>query len=243
MHASDPIDCCKRSLTSPKNLSASRETQAAGVALTTSQRTPEKQAPESPLVYIFADESCLGNQFEDRSNPGAAAGLIESFDHEQGWYRRDFAHFNPDTTNNRMAIVSGIVGLRQLHHPCRVVFTSDSQYLIKGMKEWIHGWARRGWRRKGGAVENLDLWQDLIREAIRYQIDWRWTLGHADNPKNEYADWLAVSTARARRSSDVLVASRFDTWLAEQQEHERFLDFLDLPSVRAFHADKPPPEI
>ena len=211
--------------------------------MTPSQKTLKNQEPESPLVYIFADESCLGNQFEDRSNPGAAAGLIESFDHQQGWYRRDFSHFDPDTTNNRMAIMSGIVGLQQLRQPCRVIFTSDSQYLIKGMKEWVHGWARRGWRRKGGPIENLQLWQDLIREATLHQIDWRWTLGHADDPKNEYADSLAVTTARTGQSSNGLVPSHFDAWLAEQQEHDRFPDFLDLPSVREFRANKLPPPV
>ena len=136
--------------------------------MTTDSGPGRESGTDAPLVHIFADESCLGNQFENRRNPGAAAGLIERFDERRGWYRRDFAHFDPDTTNNRMAITSGIVGLGALRQACRVVFTSDSQYLIRGMKEWVHGWARRGWRRKGGPIENLDLWRELVRIAARH---------------------------------------------------------------------------
>ncbi|MGH7539370.1 MAG: hypothetical protein ACRELC_00050, partial [Gemmatimonadota bacterium] len=65
---------------------------------------------DRPLVHIFADESCLGNQFQARANPGAAAGMLERFDAREGWVRRDFYRFEPDTTNNRMAIISGILG-------------------------------------------------------------------------------------------------------------------------------------
>ena len=193
-------------------------------------------------MHIFADESCLGNQFENRRNPGGAAGLIERFVERSGWYRRDFAHFDPDTTNNRMALASGIVSLGALRHPCRVVFTSDSQYLIKGMKEWVHGWARRGWRRKGGRIENLELWQDLARTAARHRIEWRWTRGHAEDVKNAYADWLAVRTASERQGSDGLVASGFDVWLIEQHENDKFIDFLDVPET-SFHPDRPPPRV
>ncbi|WP_419162075.1 ribonuclease H family protein [Candidatus Palauibacter sp.] len=197
---------------------------------------------EAPLVHIFADESCLGNQFEDRENPGAAAGLIERFDERRGWHRRDFAHFDPDTTNNRMALVSGIVGLGALRQACRVVFTSDSQYLVRGMKEWVHGWARRGWRRKGGPIENLDLWQELSRAAARHRVEWRWTRGHAEDVKNVYAHTLAITAARERRGTGGLVPSSFEGWVAEAQEKGKFTDFLDLPD-EAFHPDRQPPPI
>ncbi|NIR45894.1 MAG: hypothetical protein GWN99_15805, partial [Gemmatimonadetes bacterium] len=81
------------------------------------------------LVYIHADESCLGNQFSGRRNPGGAGGLIEVFDEVRGWTRRDFQVFEPDTTNNRMALRSAIEGLGALTRPCQVVFYSDSNYL------------------------------------------------------------------------------------------------------------------
>lgn len=183
----------------------------------------------SDLVYIYADESCLGNQRQDVARPGAAAGMLERFDGRKGWYRRDFAAFDPDTTNNRMALMSGIVGLSALRKPCDVVFTSDSQYLVRGMKEWVHGWSRRGWRRKGGPIENLDLWRRLVAVAAKHRVEWRWVRGHADDPKNEYANDLAVNTARTGRAPRGLAASGFDEWLEEQVDSGRFVDYLDVP--------------
>lgn len=194
-------------------------------------------------VYIFADESCLGNQFKDSARPGAAAGLIERFDDRRGWYRRDFARFASDTTNNRMAITSGIAGLEALKRPCRVVFTSDSQYLVKGVTEWVHGWARRGWKRKGGPIENLDLWQRLCGVARDHEIEWRWVRGHAGHAKNEYANHLAVETAEKRRGIRGTRVSGFEDWVAAEQEAERLLDFLDVPEEQPFRPDRPPPEV
>ena len=195
------------------------------------------------LVYIFADESCLGNQFTGSNRPGAAAGMIERFEEQSGWHRRDFAHFEPDTTNNRMAIVSGIEGLRSLKRPCQVVFTSDSQYLVKGMKEWIHGWAAKGWRRKAGPIENLELWQRLCREATNHSVEWRWVRGHAGDPKNEYVDELAVQAATDRRGIKGTVDSQFIGWVEAKQDRNQFVDFLDLPDDRPFKADRRPPAV
>lgn len=189
------------------------------------------------LVYIYADESCLGNQRQDVPRPGAAAGLLERFDERKGWYRRDFAVFDPDTTNNRMALTSGILGLTALRKPCDVVFTSDSQYLVRGMKEWVHGWARRGWRRKGGEIENLELWRQLVVASARHRVEWRWVRGHADHPKNEYANDLAIGTARSGVDHRGLVESGFDEWLSLQMDRGLFLDYLDLPPDAAFKPD------
>ena len=125
-------------------------------------------------IYIYADESCLGNQLQDTPRPGGAAGLVESFDTRRGWHRRDYARFEADTTNNRMALLSAIAGLSALRRACDVVFVSDSRYLIEGMKEWIHGWVRRGWRRKTGPVENLDRWRELVELAAAHRVEWRW---------------------------------------------------------------------
>jgi ribonuclease HI len=180
-----------------------------------------------PLVHIFADESCLGVQFKDRASPGGAAGLVEFWQQDR-WVRRDFWVSEPSTTNNRMAIRSATEGLLALKRPCRVVFTSDSQYLIKGMREWIAGWVRRDWKRKTGPVENESLWKDLLRVARRHQVDWRWVRGHAGHPQNEYANDLAVAAAKEQTRSDGLVDSGFGTWLEEQREkHERYFDFME----------------
>lgn len=166
-----------------------------------------------PEVWIHADESCLGNQFRDRANPGGAAGLVE-FRSGAGWLRRDYWISESDTTNNRMALRSAIEGLRGLSRPCRVRFVSDSQYLVKGMREWLPGWKARGWKRKAGAIENLELWKELDLEAGRHTVDWRWVRGHDGHPRNEYANDLAVRAAKERTESGGLVESGFAEWMA-----------------------------
>jgi ribonuclease HI len=195
----------------------------------------------SDLIYIYADESCLGNQRQDAARPGGAAGMLERFDTRKGWYRRDFAGFDPDTTNNRMALWSGILGLTALRRTCDVVFTSDSQYLVRGMKEWVHAWARRNWRRKAGPIENLDLWRSLVSAASNHSVEWRWVRGHADHPKNEYANDLAVRTAKTGTAARGLVTSGFGEWLAERVDSGKYVDFLDLPPDEPFRPDPVPP--
>lgn len=181
---------------------------------------------DKPLVRIFADESCLGNA-RDRQTPGGAAGLVE-FWTDEAWVRRDYWISEASTTNNRMAIRSAIQGLRGLRQPCRVIFTSDSQYLVKGMREWIPGWVRRSWKRKGGKVENADLWKTLLTVAGRHEVDWRWVRGHAGHPQNEYADHLAVRAAKGQDSSGGFVQSGFREWLEEQREkYEKYFDFFE----------------
>ncbi|MEX2527180.1 MAG: ribonuclease H [Gemmatimonadota bacterium] len=180
-----------------------------------------------PFVQIHADESCLGNQFRGRANPGGAAGLLESWNQES-WVRRDYWISEADTTNNRMAIQSAIQGLTLLSRPCRVRFVSDSQYLVKGMREWIHGWKRRGWKRKTGEVENRELWQELDATARRHEMDWEWVRGHAGHPRNEYANDLAVGAATRLDVSQGLVESGFSEWLRIQREKKgRYLDFQE----------------
>ena len=191
------------------------------------------------LIYIYADESCLGNQFEG-GNPGAAAGMIESFDARRGWRRKDYFSFDPETTNNRMALTSGILGLEALRRPCNVVFTTDSRYLSTGMKEWVHAWASRGWRRKAGSIENLDLWKRLVEEVRRHRVEWRWVRGHTGHAKNEYANMLAMRAARGGESSDGLVPSAFEEWLEGQMEKEKYLEYLDVPPEEPFRPDAPP---
>ncbi len=184
----------------------------------------------APLVLIYADESCLGNQFRDRARPGGAAGVVEHYAARKGWARKDFWTSEGDTTNNRMAIRSAMIPLAALKVPSRVIFTSDSRYLVDGMSRWIHNWIRRGWKRKGGEIENVELWQELASTARRHEIEWRWVRGHAGHPQNEYANDLAVRAAREQSDSGGLVASNFEGWIAEEQASKgRYLDFLPLP--------------
>lgn len=170
-----------------------------------------------PLVIIHADESCLGNQFQGRANPGGAAGLVEHWTGAR-WERRDYWISEAATTNNRMALRSAIEGLRLLKRPCLVCFRSDSQYLIRGMREWVPQWKTRGWRRRGGAVENLELWMELDRESQRHRVRWSWLRGHAGDPKNEYANYLATRAARTQSHSHGLLPSAFSEWLAERRQ-------------------------
>ena len=188
---------------------------------------------ESLEVAIFADESCLGNQFQGRANPGGAAGMMEYWAGDR-WIRRDYWIAEPDTTNNRMALRSAIVGLGLLRKsPCKVRFVSDSKYLVNGMKEWVRRWKARDWTRKGGKIQNLELWKELDRVRDRHRIEWTWVRGHAEDPKNEYADYLATTAAKESASSNGLIESGFGTWLDEQRNRRgRYSDYLELAPPR-----------
>ena len=180
---------------------------------------------QKPLVHIHADESALGLQFKDKDSPGGAAGVVEFWKRTK-WERRDYWISEPATTNNRMAIRSAIEGLNLLTKPCRVVFVSDSQYLVRGAGEWMHGWARAGWKRKAGALENVELWQQLHEAAQRHTIEWKWVRGHAGHPQNEYANHLATRAAKEQDSSNGLIESGFQAWLMQQREkYDRYLMF------------------
>src|SRR5688572_5758220 len=120
-------------------------------------------------VFIHADESTLGNQFQDRARPGGAGGLVEVWKDDL-WERRDYWVSEPDTTNNRMAIRSAIEVLRALTRPSAVRFVSDSQYLVNGINDWLDKWKARSWTRPGGAIENLQLWQQLYAERARHRV-------------------------------------------------------------------------
>jgi ribonuclease HI len=182
-------------------------------------------AADPPTVAVWADESCLGNGRQGE-NPGGAAGLIE--------YRRrgapetptrfDFWISEPATTNNRMALRSAIEALSILSRKgnrLRVEFTSDSQYLVKGMREWLSGWKARGWKRREGEIENLALWQEVDSLARAHDVEWQWVRGHNKHPQNEYADHLATTAARERSNSGGPVPSLYEEWLAAQRAKGR----------------------
>ena len=209
------------------------------------------ESDDPPLVAVFADESCLGNGREGQ-NPGGAAGVIEyRHPHSDRVTRLDYWISEPSTTNNRMALRSAIEAMRIVSRNgarFRMVFTSDSQYLVKGMSEWTHGWIARGWKRKEGAIENLALWQEAVGLARDHQVAWKWVRGHAGHPQNEYANDLAVQAAREQTSSDGAVASRFDVWMEAKQRKGKlaqalapFPDPSDFRATRPYPADRTPP--
>lgn len=179
-----------------------------------------------PAAVIHADESCLGNG-RDGLTPGGAGALIELRSGAK-MVRRDVYISAPDTTNNRMALAGAIATFALLSgkgKTLRVVFVSDSEYLVKGMREWVPGWIQRGWRRKGGAIENLDLWKALVQVSSKHEVAWTWVRGHAGNPKNEYANDLAMRSAAEQLMSEGAVASGFLEWLEERRRRGQFVDY------------------
>ena len=194
-----------------------------------------------PLVAVYADESCLGNG-RDGDNPGGAGVLLEYLTRRRDLIRRDLWTSAPATTNNRMALQSVTATFRALNAKgrlFRVVFTTDSRYIVDGMTDWVFGWARRGWKRKGGPIENLELWYEALREAGPHSVAWRWVRGHAGHPQNEYANDLAMRAAGMQDASDGFVESGFDAWCeahpAAIEQVERF------PAEGVFRASAPLP--
>ena len=174
--------------------------------------------PPTTRVLVHADESCLGNGTEP-PNPGGNAALIEA-PAGDSLARWDFFECSPNTTNQKMALAGAIAALEWLRRRWQhadVVYVSDSEYLIKGMSSWVKDWQARGWKRKGGAIENLELWQKLVQAAAAHTVAWRWVRGHAGHPKNEYANTLAMHAAERQERSNGLVPSGFDAWLARQR--------------------------
>ena len=177
-------------------------------------------------MLVHADESCLGND-GSKPSPGGNAALLEARagDSVARW---DFYDCSPQTTNNRMALAGAIAVLewiRRQWREARVIYVSDSQYLIKGISEWVPGWKARGWRRKGGAVENLELWQKLDQARDAHAVTWKWVEGHAGHPKNEYSNDLAIGAAQRQQRSNGLVPSEFDAWLRSQQARGKYAGY------------------
>lgn len=172
---------------------------------------------------MHLDESCLGNG-RPGDNRGGAGGLIESRT-GRGVERRDFYLHSPATTNNRMALSSAIAALQLLSQKgnrLRVLIVSDSEYLVKGIREWVPGWRARGWTRKAGAIENLALWQLLADSITQHDVQFTWVRGHSGHPRNEYVNDLAVRAATDQITSQGLVGSGYPEWLAERQAKAKF---------------------
>jgi ribonuclease HI len=209
------------------------------------KREPVEMAAALPMIAIYADESCLGNGREG-SNPGGAAGVIEYVHAESGNLTRwDYWISEPATTNNRMALRSVIEAFRALSRKgvrFRVTFTSDSQYLVKGMDEWVFGWMARGWTKKTGPILNLELWKEAVDAVRGHQVSWNWVRGHVGHPQNEYANHLATRAARELTSSHGLEASKFDEWFAAEREAGRIgVEPQAFPDSERFRPVRPYP--
>jgi ribonuclease HI len=97
------------------------------------------------------------------------------------------------------------------------LFTSDSRYIVDGMTSWVEGWMARGWRRKTGPIENLELWKQAVDSVARHEVQWRWVRGHVGHPQNEYANFLATRAAAELSNSSGLRQSDFESWVAKQK--------------------------
>lgn len=143
-------------------------------------------------VEIFCDGACSGNP-----GPGGWGAILR-----YGTSEKELSGFAPETTNNRMELTAAIAALSALTRPCRVRITTDSQYLCKGMKEWIFGWQRNGWKNsKKEEVLNRDLWEELLALSRRHTIDWQWVRGHAGHAENERCDELARAAIASGRQN------------------------------------------
>ena len=147
---------------------------------------------EKQAVDIFTDGACSGNP-----GPGGWGAILRI-----GEVEKELFGGEADTTNNRMEMTAVIEALRALSRPVKARVYTDSQYVQKGISEWIHGWKRRGWKTADKQpVKNVDLWQALDSEAARHEIEWLWVRGHDGHVENERADVLArrgVDQVRSR---------------------------------------------
>ncbi|AJC19323.1 ribonuclease HI [Pandoraea pulmonicola] len=135
-----------------------------------------------PQVNIYTDGACKGNP-----GPGGWGALLVA-----GKHRKEMFGGEANTTNNRMELLAVIRALEALNKPCHVVLHTDSQYVQKGISEWIHGWKARGWKTAAKEpVKNADLWQMLDAVTQMHEVEWRWVKGHAGHEGNEAADRLA----------------------------------------------------
>ena len=136
----------------------------------------------TPQVVIHTDGACSGNP-----GPGGWGAVLHFKEQEKELWGGEL-----QTTNNRMELMAAIQALEALKKPCKVELHTDSQYVMKGISEWIHGWKRRGWLTADKKpVKNDDLWKRLDQARLRHDVDWRWVKGHAGHEFNERADTLA----------------------------------------------------
>ena len=145
---------------------------------------------ELPVVEIFTDGACKGNP-----GPGGWGALIR-----MGAREKEVSGGDPLTTNNRMELMAAIKALEALTKPCRVILTTDSNYVRDGIMKWIHGWQRNGWRTADRKpVKNAELWQALLAASTPHEVEWHWVKGHSGHAENDRVDVLACAAAEAAR--------------------------------------------
>jgi ribonuclease HI len=134
------------------------------------------------VIEIYTDGACRGNP-----GPGGWGAFLRAGKHEKELYGGE-----QETTNNRMELTAAIKALEAIKQPSVIRLTTDSQYVRKGITEWLAGWKRKGWKNsQRKPVKNSDLWKLLDEQNQRHQVEWLWVKGHSGHPENEKADQLA----------------------------------------------------
>lgn len=148
----------------------------------------------SGAVELFTDGACLGNP-----GPGGWGALLRFGDRE-----KELSGGEPMTTNNRMELMAAIAGLEALKRPCVVALTTDSQYVKRGVEEWMARWRANGWRTADRKpVKNQELWERLSEALVAHRVSWHWVKGHAGHAENERVDRLARDAALAIQGANV----------------------------------------
>lgn len=138
-------------------------------------------------VEIYTDGSCSGNP-----GPGGWGAILKYGDNE-----KEISGGEAATTNNRMELIAVIRALEMLNRACEVELTTDSQYIARAINEhWIEAWRKKGWKRKGGELKNVDLWQRLDELLQKHNVEFKWVKGHAENEYNNRCDTLATAQTR-----------------------------------------------
>lgn len=134
------------------------------------------------VVEIFTDGACSGNP-----GPGGYGSLLR-----YDGTTKEISGCERQTTNNRMEMMAVIEALRLLKRPCKIIVTTDSQYVMKGMTLWIHGWIKKNWQNtQKKPVLNKDLWEEMLKLSKPHEIQWEWVKGHQGHLENERCDVLA----------------------------------------------------
>lgn len=144
-------------------------------------------------IFIYTDGACRGNP-----GPGGWAALLRYNHHEKKISGAELL-----TTNNRMELMAAIQALQAINESCKIDLYTDSQYLQKGISEWLAGWKKQAWKKADKKlVKNADLWQCLDQEAARHQVTWHWVRGHSGHAENELVDELANQAIDALLSNN-----------------------------------------
>ena len=182
-------------------------------------------------VRIFCDGACSGNP-----GPGGWGTIVADFDLDKVI---EAGGADPRTTNNRMEMTALLKGLKLVIAPRKLTILTDSTYVIRGCQSWVHGWRRRGWKtQEGQAVQNQDLWEELLHEMKRIQavgteISWHYVRGHQGTPGNERVDVIAVQF-----SGGAYLSLYRGSWRGYQVDLENVPENTDLPPM-SDHKEKP----